>query len=228
MRTPLVVVSLTVVSFTSFAQTPPGTGTARDRREVRQDKRELKQDKRQAADDQRDQRRFTGLLALYDGAIAGGRIAEIAGLDQRAVALIDGELREGNREQGQKNAEVARSEAERRGARREVAADVGAGRPAVTAGDRRDLRDDRRDARDDRRDATLEAAQNNEVRSIRAEFAQLAGKTDRPSLDRKRALLARMVAFEGAEVRGDRREQREDRKELREDRRERREDRRGR
>ncbi len=61
---------------------------------------------------------------------------------------------------------------------------------------------------------------------IAQELAALRRDLTPPALDRRRALVAELVALARGELASDRRELREDRRELREDRRETREDRR--
>lgn len=208
----------------AIAVAQPRGELRQDRREIRTDHREVNQDRRALQDDRRDARRFALLLEAFERSV--GQPPAMAGIDQRVLQAINGEIAESNREVVQKGAEAARSQNEAGRSRRELGRDVVRGQPVRAADDRRDLRDDRRDAVDDRRDAQREVFDNNRLRALYSEYSGLAGRIDPPAVGRKRAILVSLNNMAAAELRGDQREIREDHREIREDRRELREDRR--
>jgi hypothetical protein len=190
------------------------TGAYAQSREVRQDRAELSQTKRESRDDQRDRAQAATLLRRYDSALAHRDLRTLTALDREALHLMDRELAEGRREVRSDRLEVVRSSYEASDSRRDRAT---ASRPPAVAEARRDVRDDQRDLRDDKRDLRVESKDLQHVRAIRADFAQLSGRTSRGSVQKKRALLADFLARShhelgqnGAEYREDRRERRED------------------
>ncbi len=187
--------------------------------ERRQDKRELRQDRRERRDDRRDLIRLQTLLNDFDRARAVGNRKGLNAVDARLRNILREETREGRRETRKDRRELRRSKREVRQERRERRVHAATGQPGAAARDTRQLRDDRRDARDDRRD--LRREQRNQVRrqQIRSALVPLYGVYDGPRLERKRALIAELVAMATAELGENRRELREDRRELREDRR---------
>jgi hypothetical protein len=175
-------------------------------RSAPQDRAELQQTKREARDDQRDRAQAATLLRRYDEAIAHRRGAALRMLDAEALRLMDAELAESKREVRQDAREVVRSEREAKDGRY-------AGGPPRRA----ETRDDRRDLRDDRRDLHVERKDLQHVRAIRADFAELRGRTQRASVLRKRTLLADFLARSRHELKQNAAELREDRHERRED-----------
>jgi hypothetical protein len=184
---------------------------ARDRAEKVRDRQALRQDGREKRDDWRDAARVEGLIARFDAARARGDFAALSAIDAELRGLLAAELTESRGELQRDRAEVRQDNREVRSDRRELVRDGAAGRgPLVKADDRHDLRDDRRDRRDDLRDVRGEARQAARVAQIDSELAGLAGRSDAPSLDRKRALMGELVALARQELRQDRREAGED------------------
>ncbi|HEY8206950.1 MAG TPA: hypothetical protein VIG99_05695 [Myxococcaceae bacterium] len=197
---------------------------ARDRMEKAQDRQEMRQDGRQAMDDRLDVAKLEATLAELDRVRSRPRPMEVAMVDRKAMELMRAEAMESRMEMAQKAGEVRKDNAELRSDHREVRQDTGMGMPVKAANDTRDLRDDRRDKRDDQRDLAKEQIQASRRHQIAVEYRGLVNRIDRPSMDRKRALLVELIGIARTEVRGDHQEMREDHREMREDRREIRED----
>lgn len=215
-KTPIL---LAVLLFSCASQAQAG----RDRVEKAHDRGALRQDGRETRDDWRDAARLENLVARFDAARARGDLGALAVIDAELRGLLAGELAESRAEASRDRAELRQDQRELGSDRRELRRD---GPGAVRADDRHDRNDDRRDLRDDRRDARAEVVHDARVGQINAELAGLSGRSDNPSLNRRRALMTELVALARRELRQDGRESSEDRGELREDRRETREDRR--
>jgi hypothetical protein len=195
----------------------------RDAHELSQDRREIGRDRAQRRDDLRDLKALEELAAEMDAARARNDHSALVAVDHKLRARVAGELAESQAEMRQDMQEVRRDRREARSERHEMERDVAHGRPVVAADDRRDLKDDRRDTRGDMRKAALERANLGHLHQVASELEQLLGRTDPPSLDRKRRLLGELISLARAELAQDRREVREDHRELREDRHEARE-----
>jgi hypothetical protein len=194
--------------------------------ELAQDRRELGSDRAELRDDVRDVEQAEALSREWQSARARRNGRALIGVELRVWDALLAELDESQREARRAARELRRSRREVNEERRELARDDAQARPVRHADDARDLRDDRRDHRDDRRDLERERRYHERIKVIEREWDTLVGARTPQAMNRKHALLGKLVQLARDEVRRTAEELREDRAERREDRRELREDRR--
>ncbi len=222
----LLAISLLIVS--SIVDPDPAAAQAvRNQAERVQDRQQLRQDKQATLDDTGDLALLERLLNRFDTASEKQDQAALKTIDATLLAALEQELHESQHEVQLAEKEVRQGKREIRSDRREQRKNrkKGASR-RVKADDRRDLRDDKRDLRDDERDLDREQARRETVQEIERSYSKLLGKYDAKSLQKKRALIVRLLGDARSEIIENVAETKEDRAELREDRREAREDRR--
>lgn len=157
----------------------PLTAQAADRREVHKDRREMR-------DDLRDARKAEALLRDFERTWANMDRAAVRGVERRAQAAMDDEVRE--------------AFGESRDAARELHRD------------RREDPGDRHERADDRRDLMQAREYLDRVRTIREEWTSLRNQTTWQAMSRKHALLEELVRLSHIELRQDMQETREDRR----------------
>ena len=163
-------------------------------------------DMKERADDSRDRKKIKKLGERFDKARAKNNLKALSRVDAEVMKFLRGEMKESRKE-------IKRDKREVRSSKREL-----------KATNKRQVKrklDDKRDLVDDKRDLKVERKEKRKTDALRDEYKALLNKSDSASLDRKRAIIARLIKGERNEVKRDKQELKEDRRETREDRRER-------
>lgn len=193
------------------------------------DHRQIQVDRATLERDQQELNEFRSTLSRLENAVENERLAVARECQQRLVASMEKEVKQGKAKIERAGKEVVGSRSELRSESRELRGDRRSNKPRQAADDRRDKRDDRRDLQDDKSDLNELRLRNARQREILADF-RLVKVRNNPracqALQAKRGLLLEFERTMRRDMGENVEELREDQGELREDRRETREDRR--